>query len=186
VVVPDQPQALGEAAGGAVGGHDDVGVDVDRVLALGADDRPPDQPVFDQRLDHVGGLGQLSPGLDRGPGQQLVEVGPGPGQPEGRVVLELGPGQLDHVAAAMHLEPGAARPGPVLLAQTHGVKGPHRPRGQPVAADLVAGVALLLAQQHPGAAVGQMEGGGGTTGTSADHQRVVGVAHLTSQWHVHL
>ncbi len=149
VLVPDQAEGLGEAAGGAVGGHHHLGPDVDRVLALAAHHRPPDQAPLDQRLDHVGGLPQVGPGLGGGPGQQLVEVAAGPGQPERRVVLQLRPGQLDHVPAPVHLEPGAARPALVLLAQPHLVERPDRPGGQPVAAHLVARVGLLLAPAAP-------------------------------------
>jgi hypothetical protein len=180
LLVAVQAERLCEAAGGAVGGDHHLGAHVDRVLAVAAQHRAPDQPALDQRRDHLGGLPQLRPGLGRGPGQQLVQVGAGPGQPEGRELGELRPRQLDDVAAAVDLQPGAPRPALVLLAQAHGVQLGHRPGGEAVAADLVARVGLLLAQQHAGAAPGEVEGGRGTARAAADHQRVVGLAHLAS------
>ena len=115
-------------------------------------------------------------GGDRVVGDHLVELA---AAHDVAVVGEagmLGPGHLEGDAVGDGPQPVVAVVVLEAIGQAHVVERGHRPRGEAVAAGLVAGEQLLLDDEDVVAGSGQPVGGGGTGRAAADHQDVGAVS----------
>ena len=90
------------------------------------------------------------------PGEDLVEVGPGADHAVGRERREVGPRQLEPVTGADDPQPEVLLPARGVEVDAHGDQLTDRARGEPVAADLVAGEGRLLEKQDVDACVGEV------------------------------
>ena len=123
---------------------------------LRADAGHPAGSLVHRRLEDLRALDEPGAGGGGVPGQDLVELQAGADQPEAGEALQLGPGQLVGAAVGEDPQPVVARPSPLRGdVDPHVDERAHRARGQPVAADLVAGELRLLQQQHVAAGGGQ-------------------------------
>ena len=145
----------GDPGGDAVGGdHDRGGVGllvpdpaaavVDRLRGDAGDAAGAlvDDRAGDRRALHQPGAGLLGV-----PGEDLVEVRPGADHAVGRERREVGPGQLEAVAGADDAQAVVLLPARGVEVDAHRDQLADRARGEPVAADLVAGERRLLQQQ---------------------------------------
>jgi len=103
-------------------------------------------------------------------GEELVEVGAGTYEAVVREVIELGPRHLERLdASSVDAKALVAQPsgfGGGVDAELDELAG--RPRRQAISADLLAGEVGLLEDEDVEAGTGQVRGGGGATGASAD------------------
>jgi hypothetical protein len=108
-------------------------------------------------------------------GEDLVEVEPGAHQAVAGVGGQLGPGQLQAHPPAEDAQAAVVQPAGLLArVDPHTVQLADRPRGEPVAADLLAREGGLVQQQHVQPGLGKVVGGG-RPGRPGPHHDDVGV-----------
>jgi hypothetical protein len=111
------------------------------------------------------------------PGEQLVEVAAGADQAVGRERRQLGPGQLEPVSGADDAQALVLLPAGRVHVDAHRQELSHRARGQPVTADLLAGEAALLEDEHVEPGDGEVVGGA-RTGRPCTHDDDVGLPRV--------
>ncbi len=154
-VVAVDVQTLRELAGHALAGEDQRGVEAHRRLVL-----RPAADTDDAAGDVEDGLGDADvlieprPRTDRLLREQRIEVGARADEAERRETGQLGPVQVQPLAAADDAQAAVVQPAVGLAdVDAHVDERAGAPRGQPVAADLLAREGRLLDQRdiEPGA-----------------------------------
>ncbi|MNW56559.1 hypothetical protein D3C74_342840 [compost metagenome] len=176
-----EPQGEREAGRDAVRGDDDGGAQLVLVARAAPvlveracrDTHDAARALVEQGARHVGALEQLGARALRVLGERLVEVHARAGEPVGRVGLELGPGQLPRASARDDAQALVADPA-VLGAggDAHAHELADGPRGQPVAADLVAREGGLLEEEDVQARRGAVVRGRGPCWARTDDDDV--------------
>src|SRR5439155_17930136 len=126
-----------------------------RCALLAVDDRSRDEAALDEG---IGGLRRGPEGRARLHGlarDHLVEVAPADDVAVWGKVRVVGPGELEGDAVRDRPEAVIALVVGERVGQPHVVQLAHRPRGQPVAARLLAWEPLLLDDEHPPALLGE-------------------------------
>ena len=142
---------------------------------------PRTYPSTNDRLDRLGPLEQSRARLHGALGQQMIESLARHHEPERRERGELGPRQLDRGAARMDAQPDHPLEPRVVGVDAHVLDRLDRARGQPVAADLLAGERGLLDQGDVDPVSGQVIGGRRPARAGADHEHI----GLDGSLHVH-
>ena len=175
--VPGRPEGPAEPGVRAVGDdHVARPHDLGRTRIRAPDDRTVDDPRDQGGCDRLRRRPERGSGLHRDLGHHLVEL---PAPHDVAVGREVGVGRPRQFEG----DPVRDRPQPLEAlelrerpGETHVVELPHGPRGEPIAAGLLAREALLLDDEHPPSPLREPERGGGARRARADHENVVAIA----------
>ncbi len=136
VAVPLPAEHPAERRADPVGDHQPLAADLPPT-AVGRRRRPRVRGPRPDHVDRLGGRQCGGAGRQGGPAQPVVQLRPGHRRAV-RGQRATGPRQLEHLAEAVGPEPVVDRVLPGPRAEPQPVQLTHRPRGQPVAAGLVA------------------------------------------------